>query len=69
VIVGRGGFRYPQPFEQLGGVRIVEAPMPLAAAAAALAAERAALAGPPHALRPVYLRRPDAVLARERQAP
>jgi tRNA threonylcarbamoyladenosine biosynthesis protein TsaB len=67
VIVGSGGLRYPQPFEELGGVRIVEAPMPIAASAAALAADRAALAGPPHALRPVYLRRPDAELARERQ--
>jgi tRNA threonylcarbamoyl adenosine modification protein YeaZ len=38
----------------------------LAAVAAAIAARRPELAGPPHALRPLYIRRPDAVIARER---
>jgi ribosomal-protein-alanine N-acetyltransferase len=43
-------------------------PMPnLAAAAVALARRRPADAVHPHALRPVYVRKPDAVLARERQ--
>lgn len=42
-------------------------PMPnLAAAAARLAARRLSSATPPHALRPIYLRRPDAELARDR---
>jgi ribosomal-protein-alanine N-acetyltransferase len=38
----------------------------LAAAAARLSARRVATATAPHALRPVYVRRPDAELARER---
>jgi hypothetical protein len=67
VIVGSGGVKYPAPFERLGEVRIVDAPVPLAETAARLAAERQTRAGPPHALRPIYIRRPDAVLARERQ--
>lgn len=42
-------------------------PMPnLAAAAARLAARRLSSATPPHALRPIYIRRPDAELARDR---
>jgi tRNA threonylcarbamoyl adenosine modification protein YeaZ/ribosomal-protein-alanine acetyltransferase len=40
--------------------------MPLAEAAARIVQAHPELAGAPHALRPVYLRRPDAVLARER---
>jgi tRNA threonylcarbamoyl adenosine modification protein YeaZ/ribosomal-protein-alanine acetyltransferase len=40
--------------------------MVLAEAAARIVAGHPELAGAPHALRPVYLRRPDAVLARER---
>jgi tRNA threonylcarbamoyladenosine biosynthesis protein TsaB len=67
IVVGSGGLKYPEPLTQLGDVRIVACPVPLAAAAAALAAERTAEAGVPHALRPVYLRRPDAEIARERQ--
>ncbi len=43
-------------------------PLNLAASAVRLAARRAASAASPHAVQPVYLRRPDAVLARERQA-
>jgi tRNA threonylcarbamoyladenosine biosynthesis protein TsaB len=66
VIVGSGGTKYSHAFARLGDVRIVEAPVPLAASAARLAAARRAQAGPPHAVRPIYIRRPDAVLARER---
>jgi ribosomal-protein-alanine N-acetyltransferase len=40
--------------------------MSLAESAARLAAARPAVAGSPHALRPIYIRRPDAELARER---
>ncbi len=40
--------------------------IPLAEVAARIAARRPDLAGRPHALRPIYVRRPDAVLARER---
>ena len=69
VVVGSGALRYAPLFERRGSVRVVEVPTPLAAAAAALAAERALEAGPPHALRPIYLRRPDAVIARNRQTP
>jgi tRNA threonylcarbamoyladenosine biosynthesis protein TsaB len=39
---------------------------PLAAAAARMAARRPEAGVLPHALRPIYIRRPDAVLARER---
>ena len=39
---------------------------PIASAIARLAAARAGQAGPPHAVRPLYVRRPDAELARER---
>ena len=66
VVVGSGAVRHAALFERLGGVRVVEVPVPIAAAAAALAADRAAEAAPPHALRPVYLRRPDAEIARDR---
>ena len=66
VIVGSGGLRHPEAFEQLCDVRIVDAPTPIAAAAAILAAARIGQAGAPHALQPLYLRRPDALIARER---
>jgi len=48
---------------------IVDPPPPLAPAIARIAASRAAqgLAVPPHAIRPVYIRRPDAELARDRR--
>lgn len=49
-----------------GGARLLPAPL-LAEVVAALAESRAArgLAGPPHAVHPVYVRRPDAEVARE----
>lgn len=67
IVVGDGGRRYESVFRaRLSDVQIAEAPMSLAAAAARLAFRRPDLAGAPHALRPIYVRRPDAVLARER---
>lgn len=48
------------------GIRIDVGAANLAAVAATIAARRPALAVAPHALRPIYLRRPDAELARER---
>jgi tRNA threonylcarbamoyladenosine biosynthesis protein TsaB len=69
VLVGDGGRRYADVFaEILPSARIADAPMPLAEAAARMAAADPGLAVAPHALRPVYLRRPDAILARERRA-
>jgi tRNA threonylcarbamoyladenosine biosynthesis protein TsaB len=41
--------------------------VPIAAAIAAIAASHRAEAGPPHRIRPLYVRRPDAELARERR--
>jgi hypothetical protein len=54
--------------EALGalGLPLVTMPGTLAEAAARIAVRRPGIAGPPHALRPIYIRRPDAVLARER---
>jgi tRNA threonylcarbamoyladenosine biosynthesis protein TsaB len=48
------------------GVPIETVETPLAETAAAIAARRPELAVSPHALRPLYIRRPDAEIARER---
>jgi ribosomal-protein-alanine N-acetyltransferase len=67
VIVGDGATRYAEVFrERFPDAALIDAPRPLAEAAAALAAARADQAGAPHALRAVYLRRPDVEIARER---
>jgi tRNA threonylcarbamoyladenosine biosynthesis protein TsaB len=50
----------------LAGASVVELTMPLAEAAARLAAAHPERAVAPHALRPLYVRRPDAELARAR---
>lgn len=69
VIVGDGGVRYATTFaRRLPGASIEPAPRPLAEAAAVLAVARAPEAGAPHALRAVYIRRPDVELTRERKA-
>jgi tRNA threonylcarbamoyl adenosine modification protein YeaZ/ribosomal-protein-alanine acetyltransferase len=69
VMVGDGAVKYQQTFAAaLPGAEIGPAPRPLAEAAAALSVERAAEAGAPHALRAVYIRRPDVVIARERRS-
>jgi tRNA A37 threonylcarbamoyladenosine modification protein TsaB len=53
----------------LPGARVLESVPPLAPAIAAIAQRRAeqGLAVPPHAVKPVYVRRPDAELARDRR--
>jgi tRNA threonylcarbamoyl adenosine modification protein YeaZ/ribosomal-protein-alanine acetyltransferase len=68
-LIGNGARRYAAVFERrLPGVRIDDVPQPIAEAAAQMAAKRVDAAVKPHALRPIYLRRPDAELARDRAA-
>jgi tRNA threonylcarbamoyl adenosine modification protein YeaZ len=64
VLVELGVSRYAASLTALG--RVDEISSPLAGTAARMAARRADRATAPHALRPVYIRRPDAELARER---
>lgn len=67
-IVGSGAERYARVVSHLAGARI-EAPQgTLAGAAAKLAERRSARSTAPHAVHPMYIRRPDAVIARERRA-
>jgi tRNA threonylcarbamoyladenosine biosynthesis protein TsaB len=71
-VVGDGAVRYRHVLSAVprGPVEIIEPPL-LAPVLAVLAGRRAA-AGErplPHAIRPVYIRRPDAELARDRRAP
>lgn len=70
VFIGEGANRYLRAIEVERGVRasvIVEAPA-LAGLIAEIAARRAAAgeATRPHAIKPVYVRRPDAEIARDR---
>jgi tRNA threonylcarbamoyladenosine biosynthesis protein TsaB len=68
LFAGEGARRYAAVIEErLGttGWRVAPA-APIASTIARLAAARAGQAGPPHAVRPLYVRRPDAELARER---
>ncbi len=65
-LVGNGARRYAAAFETLGTVAICAPAEPLAATAAAIAAGDPGRAVAPHALRPLYVRRPDAVIARAR---
>jgi ribosomal-protein-alanine N-acetyltransferase len=66
VLVGSGAERYREVMAGVAGARIEPYGEPLASAAARLARARTAAAALPHAVRPIYIRRPDAVLARER---
>jgi tRNA threonylcarbamoyladenosine biosynthesis protein TsaB len=67
VIVGDGAERYAAIFDSLApAVERAVLDRPLAAIAAERALAHPELAVAPHALRPIYIRRPDAVLARER---
>jgi len=67
-VIGNAGERFAAVFRDALPDAHVDWTMPnLAAAAATLAAGRLASAANPHALRPLYVRRPDAELARERQ--
>ena len=65
MIVGLGLDRHGGVLQRLG-LPMQELALPLAEVAARTAARRLGLAVAPHALRPIYIRRPDAVLARER---
>jgi hypothetical protein len=67
--VGDGAIRYRDRAGRLSLAGIL-APPPLAPSIAQVAFDRAAAGGSttPHAIRPVYVRRPDAELARERRA-
>lgn len=64
VVVGDGARRYASAFDEVAA--IADVPVPLAGVAARYAADHPDLAVAPHALRPIYIRRPDAVIARER---
>jgi tRNA threonylcarbamoyl adenosine modification protein YeaZ/ribosomal-protein-alanine acetyltransferase len=69
IIVGDGAMRYAEVFRAaFPDAEITEAPRPLAEAAAVLAAAHPERGTAPHALRAVYLRQPDVVLARQRAA-
>ena len=66
--VGDGAVKYREVIVEAFGARatFVDRPISLAAAAARIAALEPDRGVPPHALVPIYVRRPDAVLARER---
>jgi tRNA threonylcarbamoyladenosine biosynthesis protein TsaB len=67
---GEGAARYADALrESIPRARVVDLPEPLAAVAGRLAlrAHLQGLSGPPHAIKPLYVRRPDAELARERR--
>ena len=66
-IVGNGATQYAEEFSRLGPqVAVADLAVPLAEVAAHVAAAHPERAVAPHALRPLYVRRPDAVLARDR---
>jgi tRNA threonylcarbamoyl adenosine modification protein YeaZ/ribosomal-protein-alanine acetyltransferase len=67
ILVGDAVARFREEFaSRCPEAALEESTGNLALGAARLAAARIAQAGAPHALRPLYVRRPDAVLARER---
>ena len=68
--IGDGAFRYRDEITARLGARaeIVGEVPPLAGIIGAIAHERASLAVLPHAVVPIYIRRPDAELARARRA-
>ena len=72
VFVGDGALRYAAQIETaMRDTAAIVAPAPPLAAVIGrlgLAGAAAGEAGPPHAVRPLYVRRPDAELARERRA-
>jgi tRNA threonylcarbamoyladenosine biosynthesis protein TsaB len=73
LFAGDGAVRYKAAIDVAFGERaVVLTRVPALADAIGERAEAAAargLAGPPHAVRPLYVRRPDAELAREREQP
>jgi len=67
VVVGDGARRYTEVLSSpTRAIEIVDLPVPLAEVAARTASAHPERAVAPHALRPIYIRRPDAVLARDR---
>ncbi|HUR21281.1 MAG TPA: tRNA (adenosine(37)-N6)-threonylcarbamoyltransferase complex dimerization subunit type 1 TsaB [Vicinamibacterales bacterium] len=64
-LVGNGAVKYADAFRSRAD-DITDVPEPIAAGAARLAARGAVAQVSPHALRPLYVRRPDVELARER---
>ncbi len=70
LIVGDGALAYRVAVEARWPGVVIGSAVPLLAPAIARLGARAAaggLAGPPHAIRPLYVRRPDAELARDRK--
>jgi tRNA threonylcarbamoyladenosine biosynthesis protein TsaB len=71
-VLGDGALRYADLLGSTGAMRasavLAVPPLSPAIAGLALSAFSAGLAGPPHAIRPIYIRRPDAELARDRRA-
>jgi tRNA threonylcarbamoyladenosine biosynthesis protein TsaB len=67
--VGDGAVAHAAVLSELrpGRAHLLVPVPPLAAAIAAITARRVADAGPPHRIRPLYVRRPDAELARDRR--
>ena len=69
-VAGDGAVRYRHVFAETAGSPVPVIEPPALAATIALVAEQRARAGEtmlPHAIRPLYVRRPDAELARDRQ--
>lgn len=66
VVLGDGGVRYRDQWSALPHVEVARDMPLLAESAARIAAAHPDRGGTPHALRPIYIRRPDAELARER---
>lgn len=68
-VVGDGALRYRAVLDGMSGATVIEPP-PMAPSVAILGWHRAGAgeAGVPHAIRPLYVRRPDAELARDRAA-
>lgn len=69
-VAGDGAVRYRQMLSEAAGAPVPVMDPPPLAATIALIAERRAVAGEstlPHAIRPLYVRRPDAELARDRR--
>lgn len=71
--IGDGATRYRELIVKhtAGTARIIDTPSALAPAVAAIGRwlESTGAAGPPHALQPLYVRRSDAELARQRRTP
>jgi tRNA threonylcarbamoyladenosine biosynthesis protein TsaB len=66
-VVGNGAVRYADIWRAAGAARVDDVFEPLAASAARLVARSEWPMTAPHALRPVYVRRPDVELARDRR--